>query len=219
MRAARSADNGKTWTELEPVGDWGGIVAMGSVVERKDGSFIAFFHDDGRYFRKDGSLVHVNVSTKAVRDASGQVLYFLSSKKDVTQLKVQLDQQQTAAGFGEGPVHATCFIGKYPVGHEPLRHARRTWAVVTLLDGHQGEEARTDCANDASVHRHARLQHPLNHCNHDAQFSLRRAAFKPCCGVQRSSSSIWPVTVTVIGVSPASTGAGAASAIAIAARA
>jgi len=49
--------------------------------------------------RKDGSLVHVNVSTKAVRDPSGQVLYFLSSKKDVTQLKVQRDAKLLEARF------------------------------------------------------------------------------------------------------------------------
>ena len=49
--------------------------------------------------RKDGSLVHVNVSTKAVCDADGQVLYFLSSKKDVTQLKVQRDAKLLEARF------------------------------------------------------------------------------------------------------------------------
>ena len=49
--------------------------------------------------RKDGSLVHVNVSTKAVCDADGQVLYFLSSKKDVTQLKVQRDAKLLDARF------------------------------------------------------------------------------------------------------------------------
>ena len=49
--------------------------------------------------RKDGSLVHVNVSTKAVRDADGQVLYFLSSKKDVTLLKVQRDAKLLEARF------------------------------------------------------------------------------------------------------------------------
>ncbi len=49
--------------------------------------------------RKDGSLLHVNVSTNAVRDASGEVLYFLSSKKDVTQLKVQRDAKLLEARF------------------------------------------------------------------------------------------------------------------------
>jgi PAS domain S-box-containing protein len=49
--------------------------------------------------RKDGSLVHVNVSTKAVRDEAGQLLYFLSSKKDVTQLKVQREAKLLEARF------------------------------------------------------------------------------------------------------------------------
>ena len=49
--------------------------------------------------RKDGTLVHVNVSTKAVRDADGQVQYFLSSQKDVTQLKVLRDAKLLEARF------------------------------------------------------------------------------------------------------------------------
>jgi len=38
--------------------------------------------------RKDGSLVYVSVSTKAVCDAGGKLQYFLSTKKDTTHLKV-----------------------------------------------------------------------------------------------------------------------------------
>ncbi|PJI97462.1 PAS/PAC sensor signal transduction histidine kinase [Acidovorax sp. 69] len=49
--------------------------------------------------RRDGSLVHVNVSTKAVRDGGGQLLHFLSSTKDVTQLKVQRDAKLLEARF------------------------------------------------------------------------------------------------------------------------
>ena len=41
--------------------------------------------------RKDGTLVHVSVSTKAVYGADGQLAYFLSNKKDVTHLKVLRD--------------------------------------------------------------------------------------------------------------------------------
>src|ERR671938_187733 len=43
--------------------------------------------------RKDGSLVHVSVSTKAIRDHGngGELQYFLSTKKDVTHLKVLRD--------------------------------------------------------------------------------------------------------------------------------
>ncbi|KRB28840.1 MULTISPECIES: PAS domain S-box protein [unclassified Acidovorax] len=49
--------------------------------------------------RKDGSLVHVNVSTKAVCAADGQLLHYLSSTKDVTQLKVQRDAKLLEARF------------------------------------------------------------------------------------------------------------------------
>lgn len=52
VRMASSEDDGKTWTPLEKVGDYGGIVAMGSVIARKTGPghYLAWFHDDGRYF-------------------------------------------------------------------------------------------------------------------------------------------------------------------------
>jgi PAS domain S-box-containing protein len=50
--------------------------------------------------RKDGSLVHVSVSTKAIRDRrSGDVEYFLSAKKDVTHLKVLRDSKLVEAKF------------------------------------------------------------------------------------------------------------------------
>jgi len=49
-RIARSDDDGRTWTPLEPMGEWGGIVLMGDVLQRRDGSIVAFFHDDGRFF-------------------------------------------------------------------------------------------------------------------------------------------------------------------------
>jgi hypothetical protein len=53
-RTAVSEDDGVTWTPLEPVGEWGGIVVMGSVERLKNGDYIAMFHDDGRFFTKDG---------------------------------------------------------------------------------------------------------------------------------------------------------------------
>ena len=53
-RIASSEDEGRTWTPLAPIGDWGGIVVMGSVVPMADGSLLAFFHDDGRFFRANG---------------------------------------------------------------------------------------------------------------------------------------------------------------------
>lgn len=54
-RMAKSEDDGATWSPLEPIGNWGGIVVMGSVVPLKTpGHYLAFFHDDGRFFRAKG---------------------------------------------------------------------------------------------------------------------------------------------------------------------
>jgi len=50
-RLAVSEDDGKSWSPLKQVGDWGGIVVMGSVERVSNGDYLAWFHDDGRFFR------------------------------------------------------------------------------------------------------------------------------------------------------------------------
>ena len=54
-RLAMTEDDGVNWSELEPVGDWGGIVVMGFVEPLKTGKghYMAMFHDDGRFFSKN----------------------------------------------------------------------------------------------------------------------------------------------------------------------
>jgi hypothetical protein len=50
-RLAVSEDDGHSWSELEPAGDWGGIVVMGFVEPiGEPGNYLAMFHDDGRFF-------------------------------------------------------------------------------------------------------------------------------------------------------------------------
>ncbi len=51
-RLSVSEDDGQSWSELKPVGDWGGIVVMGFVepVKTGPGHYLAMFHDDGRFF-------------------------------------------------------------------------------------------------------------------------------------------------------------------------
>lgn len=52
IRMAVSEDDGKTWSELEPIGNFGGIVTMSSMLElNRKGHYLAFFHDDGRFIR------------------------------------------------------------------------------------------------------------------------------------------------------------------------
>lgn len=54
IRMAVSEDEGETWSPLEPIGDFGGIVAMADLIRLKDGSHMAFFHDDGRFINGEG---------------------------------------------------------------------------------------------------------------------------------------------------------------------
>lgn len=52
IRMAHSEDNGGSWSELEPVFNFGGIVAMSDLIRLKDGTFMAFFHDDGSFYKQ-----------------------------------------------------------------------------------------------------------------------------------------------------------------------
>jgi hypothetical protein len=63
IRMAHSDDDGATWSELQPIGDFGGIVAMSSVERLANGDYMALFHDDGRYFKKDGKATKPPVFT------------------------------------------------------------------------------------------------------------------------------------------------------------
>jgi hypothetical protein len=51
VRQSISDDDGMTWSELEPIGNFGGIVTMASVVPilSKPGHYTALFHDDSRF--------------------------------------------------------------------------------------------------------------------------------------------------------------------------
>ena len=55
-RFSVSEDDGLTWSELEPAGIWGGIVVMACMtpVNTGKGHYMAMFHDDMRFFTRDG---------------------------------------------------------------------------------------------------------------------------------------------------------------------
>ncbi|MDR3619053.1 MAG: exo-alpha-sialidase [Paludisphaera borealis] len=61
IRMSVSEDDGTHWTPLAPIGDFGGIVAMGSVERLKNGDYMALFHDDGRYFHGEGKATKFRV--------------------------------------------------------------------------------------------------------------------------------------------------------------
>ncbi len=54
IRMAVSEDDGTTWTPLSPIGDFGGVVTMSSLVALKNGHYAAYFHDDGRFLHGEG---------------------------------------------------------------------------------------------------------------------------------------------------------------------
>jgi len=68
IRMARSEDDGRTWTPLEPIGDFGGIVAMSSVEQLANGDTMALFHDDGRYFDGKGKATKFRVYKTVSKD-------------------------------------------------------------------------------------------------------------------------------------------------------
>ena len=49
IRQAVSEDDGATWSDLAPIGEYGGIVACASCTRLANGDYMALFHDDGRY--------------------------------------------------------------------------------------------------------------------------------------------------------------------------
>ncbi|MCE5325662.1 MAG: glycoside hydrolase [Planctomycetaceae bacterium] len=62
LRMAVSEDDGATWGEIEPLGEWGGITAMSDCVPLKTpGNYLAMFHDDGRFIKAGGA--HTNTMT------------------------------------------------------------------------------------------------------------------------------------------------------------
>ena len=50
IRMSFSEDEGNSFSPLEPIGSYGGVVAMGDMEETAPGEYIAMFHDDGRFF-------------------------------------------------------------------------------------------------------------------------------------------------------------------------
>ena len=58
-RMAYSEDDCKTWSSLNPVGNWGGIVVMGDLIpiSTGPGHYMALFHDDERFFSAAGRPV------------------------------------------------------------------------------------------------------------------------------------------------------------------
>jgi hypothetical protein len=73
IRMAFSEDDGHSWTELTPIGQFGGIVAMASVIELNTGRghYMAMFHDDGRFIMGTGERSETMTLYKIYSDDGG----------------------------------------------------------------------------------------------------------------------------------------------------
>jgi len=68
IKMAISEDDGRAWTPLQPIGDFGGVVAMASLVRLKNGDYMALFHDDGRFLRGTGKRMKFQVFKTISKD-------------------------------------------------------------------------------------------------------------------------------------------------------
>ncbi len=68
IRRAFSEDDGATWSELAPLGDFGGIVVMACAARLKNGNYLTFFHADGRFLHGEGTRSRFQVFKTVSRD-------------------------------------------------------------------------------------------------------------------------------------------------------
>lgn len=67
-RLSHTEDSGSTWSELQPIGDWGGIVVMSALDRMPDGRLVGMFHDDGRFFKDNGQASDFTLYQTESRD-------------------------------------------------------------------------------------------------------------------------------------------------------
>ncbi len=81
IRMGVSEDDGNTWSELEAIGDFGGIAAMSTLIDLGQGKYMAFFHDDGRFINND-KIAHKYEVKRYTAENTEKVVCFYSNSKD-----------------------------------------------------------------------------------------------------------------------------------------
>lgn len=70
IRMAVTEDDGASWSDLKPIGNFGGVVTMSTVIPlQTPGQYLAFFHDDGRFIR-GGDVEKYRIKSPHVPDYS-----------------------------------------------------------------------------------------------------------------------------------------------------
>jgi lysophospholipase L1-like esterase len=71
IRMAVSQDDGHSWSELAPIGDYGGIVANACLMRLHNRNYVSLFHDDGRFISGAGSSTGVFTLYQIFSDDGG----------------------------------------------------------------------------------------------------------------------------------------------------
>ncbi len=92
----RAAETIFGFTPAEAVGQNIDLIASDDPADEATGDLSVY---ESVRRRKDGALVHVSVSSKALRDGDGRVRYVILTQKDVTHLKLMRDAKLVEAKF------------------------------------------------------------------------------------------------------------------------
>lgn len=145
IRMSVSEDNGDTWSELAPIGNFGGIVAMGDVEEVGAGEYIAMFHDDGRFIRSGNSAIQEIWCTGSGKDRRTKVVYKYSSDNGETWSEPEENWVRTYEREGDKweKIYETRCGDEYDDGHFVLYMTRSsdgglTWGEPEAICSHKG---------------------------------------------------------------------------------
>lgn len=134
IRMAHSEDDGETWSEMEPIGNYGGIVAVSDMISRGNGEYLAFFHDDGRFISPKGDfLTEVYVSGSGT-DSASRIVYS-SAGKDGAWVPYSVWNSRESAENIPGTEWEKRFVTKSDVEGNMLRRKGFTVYYIRSTDG------------------------------------------------------------------------------------
>ena len=120
IRYAISEDNGNTWTELEPLDDFGGICAMGDVIDLKTpGKYMALFHDDSNAIY-GGDLSERRSFWRYTKDGKKKYMLYIQNKQEDGTFgefakSFFVDGDPSVPSENGEEIYATCY-GKFDLG-------------------------------------------------------------------------------------------------------
>lgn len=146
IRMSISEDDGYTWTELAPMGDYGGIVAMGDMIALdKPGKYMAMFHDEINTFY-GGDFSEKYTFFKYEKDGNVKYVRRKEQKNSSDGWEISenafLDGDRTVPEENGKIIHTCCFgkvdTGKYfHVNKVVSKDGGLTWSQPVTIARHE----------------------------------------------------------------------------------